>query len=269
MSVEGKKMLIVGGGAGIGAAIGVEAARQGAEIAIADLSTAALRETETAIESIGGIAHTSLVDIGDDASVARMGEWAKGTIGSPDILLVTVIDYPGSFSGLDDMDVNEWRRSFEVNFFGYIRVVEQFLAEMRARGSGTIVLTASTVALLPDPTAAVLLRYKAIKHALFGLSQALAVALKGSGLRSVCFCPSLTATPGTIDNLRSSGLEGVEDILAIAAQPDDVARFFLAELAKDEFLICAHAGYRDLLVEYASNQLDPAPFISQHFPSAA
>jgi NAD(P)-dependent dehydrogenase (short-subunit alcohol dehydrogenase family) len=267
MNFEGKTILVVGGGAGIGAAIGVEAARRGAAVAIADLSTKALQEVSDRIAEVGGKVHTTEVDIGDDASVAAMARWSVETIGAPDILLVTVIDYMSSFSGLDDMSIDDWKRSFEVNFFGYIRVLGQLLPVMRERGAGTIVLTASTVALLPDPTAAVLMRYKTLKHALLGFSQTLAIALKGSGLSSICFCPSLTATPGAIDNLRSSQLPGIEDILTIAADPEDVAKYFFAELAKEPFLICAHENYRELLVEFAAGELDPEPFIAKHFPT--
>ncbi|WP_167706670.1 SDR family NAD(P)-dependent oxidoreductase [Sphingobium fuliginis] len=268
MNINGKKILVVGGGAGIGAGIAYEAAMQGAEVAIADLSATALDEIGGRIRAAGKTVHTCPVDIGSDESVAAMGQWCEREMGAPDLLLVTVIEYLSSFSGLDDMDIAGWKRSFEVNFFGYIRVLEHVLPAMRARGTGTVALTASTVALLPDPTAAVLMRYKSIKHAMLGFSQALAIALEGSGLRSVCFCPSLTATPGAIDNLRSSGLPGVESILDIAATVEDVARYFLSELEKEEFLICAHAGYREQLVELASEQLDPAPFIARHFPSS-
>jgi len=266
---NGKKMLIVGGAAGIGAAIAYEAAVQGIEVAIADLSDGALNETGERITTAGGIIHTSKVDIADGPSVAKMAEWCIETIGAPDILLNTVIEYPSTFSGLDDMNVEDWKKGFEINFFGYIRVLEHLLPSMRARGSGTVVLTASTVALLPDPSAAILIRYKAIKHALLGFSTALEVALQGTGLRSVCFCPSLTATPGAIGGLRSTGLPGIEDIIAIAQQPEDVAKFFLAELQKGEFLVCAHHGYREQLVELAADQLDPVPFIAKHFPTAA
>lgn len=269
MNINGKKILIVGGGAGIGAGIAYEAAMQGAEVAIADLSAAAMEEISGRIRAAGKTVLTCPVDIGNDEAVAAMAQWCEREMGAPDLLLVTVIDYLSSFSGLDDMDIAGWKRSFEVNFFGYIRVLAHVLPGMRARGSGTVALTASTVALLPDPTAAVLMRYKSIKHAVLGFSQALAVALEGSGLRSVSFCPSLTATPGAIDNLRSSGLPGIENILDIAASVEDVARYFLSELEKGEFLICAHPGYRDLLVELASDGLDPAPFIATHFPSPA
>lgn len=268
MIFQGKKMLIVGGAVGIGAAIAYEAAVSlGAEVAIADLAEDALRDTGQRICDAGGTAYTLVTDIANSASVAKMAAWCDETIGAPDVLLNTVIEYPSTFSKIDDMKVEDWKRSFEVNVFGYVRVLEYILPLMRARGTGTVVLTASTVALLPDPTAAILFRYKAIKHALFGLSASLEVALEGTGLRSVCFCPSLTATPGTINGLRSAGLPGIEDILAIAQSPEDVAKFFLSELEKGEFLICAHDGYRELLVEYAANQLDPIPFIQKHFPS--
>jgi 2-hydroxycyclohexanecarboxyl-CoA dehydrogenase len=268
MISQGKKMLIVGGAIGIGAAIAYEAAvSQGVEVAIADLAEEALGETGQRIRDAGGVAHTLVTDIADSASVAKMAAWCNETIGAPDVLLNTVIEYPSTFSTIDDMKVADWKRSFEVNVFGYVSVLEHMLPSMRARGTGKVVLTASTVALLPDPTAAILFRYKAIKHAIFGLSASLKVALEETGLSAVCFCPSLTATPGTINGLRNAGLPGIEDILAIAQSPDDVAKFFLSELAKGEFLICAHDGYRELLVEYAANQLDPIPFIQKHFQS--
>jgi NAD(P)-dependent dehydrogenase (short-subunit alcohol dehydrogenase family) len=99
MNFEGKTILVVGGGAGIGAAIGVEAARRGAAVAIADLSTKALQEVSDRIAEVGGKVHTTEVDIGDDASVAAMARWSVETIGAPDILLVTVIDYMSSSPG--------------------------------------------------------------------------------------------------------------------------------------------------------------------------
>lgn len=268
MADDRRTILIIGGADGIGAAIAVEAAvARGMTVAIADLAAGPLATTAETIRKAGGEVHTVVTDISDGRSVADMGEWCLDRIGAPDILLNTVIDYPSTFSNIDDMDVDDWKRSFEVNVFGYVRVLERILPAMRARGTGTVVLTASTVALLPDPTAAILFRYKAIKHALFGLSASLEVALQDSGLRSVCFCPSLTATPGTINGLRAAGLPGIEDILAIAQNPDDVARFFLDELDRGEFLICAHPGYRELLVEYAGGALDPLPFIAKHFAS--
>lgn len=270
MAFQGNKMLIVGGADGIGAAIAYEAAvSQGVEVAIADLAAEALRDTGQRIRDAGGVAHTLVTDIADSASVATMADWCNETIGAPDILLNTVIEYPSTFSGVDDMRVDDWKRSFEVNVFGYVSVLEHILPLMRARGSGTVVMTASTVALLPDPTAAILMRYKAIKNAILGLSTSLAVAFEGTALRSVCFCPSLTATPGAIEGLRKTGLPGIEEILKIAQSPADLASYFFAELQKGEFLICAHQGYRELLVEFAANQLDPSPFIAKHFPSAA
>jgi NAD(P)-dependent dehydrogenase (short-subunit alcohol dehydrogenase family) len=269
VEIDGKKVLVVGGAAGIGAAIAREAARRGAEVAIADLSVDGLRQTLEQIQADGGVAHTSTVDLGDDASVAAMAGWCLETVGAPDLLLVTVVEYSSTFSGIDDLSVSDWKKAFEINFFGYIRVLEALLPAMRKRGAGVVALTASTVALLPDPTAAILMRYKAIKHALVGLSQSLAIALEGSGLRSVSFCPSLTATPGAIGNLRNSGLPGVEDIISIAATAENVATFFLDELGREEFLICAHPAYREQLVQLAEDQLSPTGFIAQHFPAAA
>jgi NAD(P)-dependent dehydrogenase (short-subunit alcohol dehydrogenase family) len=267
MNLNGKKVLVVGAASGIGAAVAREAAERGAELMLADLSEEGLRATKQAIADAGGVAHTIQVDLADGAMVAAMGKATLEAIGAPDLVLVTVVEYPSTFSGLDDMGVDDWKRAFEINFFGYIRVVEQLLPAMRKRGTGVLALTASTVALLPDPTAAILMRYKAIKHALVGLSQSLAVALEGSGVRSVCFCPAMTATPGAIDNLRQSGLPGIEDVIASAASAEDVARIFLAGLAEEDFLICAHPGHRELMMEWAQEGLDPNTYIARHFPA--
>lgn len=268
MSLKGKKVLVVGAGSGIGAAVAREAAKDGAELMLADLSADGLHSTKDAIRKAGGVAQAVQVDLADDATVAAMGKECLSAIGAPDLVLVTVVEYPSTFSGPSDMRVDDWKRAFEINFFGYIRVVEQLLPAMRERGSGVLALTASTVALLPDPTAAILMRYKAIKHALVGLSQSLAVALEGSGVRSVCFCPAMTATPGAIDNLRKSGLPGIEEVIASAATAEDVARIFLAGVERDDFLICAHPGHRELMMEFAADSLDPNAYIARHFPTA-
>jgi NAD(P)-dependent dehydrogenase (short-subunit alcohol dehydrogenase family) len=267
MVFEDKKILIVGGAGGIGAAIAGQLATMGAQVAIADLSISGLEETRRHIANAGAAVQTCPVDLADTRSVADMARWCHETIGVPDMVLVTVIEYPSTFSGLDDWAVDDWQKAFEINFFGYIRILESFLPGMRKRGSGAMVLTASTVTLLPDPSAAVLLRYKAVKHAIFGLSHALAVALEGSGVRSVSFCPAMTATPNAIDNLRRSGLPGIEDVLAAAATPDDVAALFIKEMAADPFLICSHPTYREGIVEVASKQFDPLKYISAHFGS--
>lgn len=267
MNLKGRKVLVVGAGSGIGAAAAREAAAAGAELMLADLSADGLRATAEAIRSAGAEAHAVPVDLADGASVAAMAKACFEAIGVPDLVLVTVVEYPSTFSGPADMDVDDWKRAFEVNFFGYVRVVEQLLPSMRERGSGVLALTASTVALLPDPTAAILMRYKAIKHALVGLSQSLAVALEGSGVRSVCFCPAMTATPGAIDNLRRSGLPGIEEVIASAATAQDVARLFLDGVSREDFLICAHPGHRELMMEFANDCLDPNAYIARHFPA--
>jgi NAD(P)-dependent dehydrogenase (short-subunit alcohol dehydrogenase family) len=85
---------------------------------IADLAADALLATAQRIRDAGGIAHTRATDIADGASVATMAAWCLETIGAPDILLNTVIEYPSTFSGIDDFKVADWKRSFDVNVFG-------------------------------------------------------------------------------------------------------------------------------------------------------
>ena len=208
--------------------------------------------------------HAITVDLADSDSVAKMASWSLETIGAPDLILVTVVEYASTFADLDDMKVDDWKRAFEINFFGYIRVLENLLPAMRERGSGSIVLTASMVALIPDPSAAILLRYMAIKHALLGLSQALAIALEGSGVKSICFCPSLTATANSVSSFQESKFAGLPVLISGAAKAEDVAKLFVANLDNDEFLICAHPSYRELLVDLANHSLDPKKYILKH-----
>lgn len=268
MNVSGKTVLIVGGAAGIGSAIAVELAKAGATVALTDISEAGLAETQAHIEAVGGTAPTCRVDLADSASVAAMASWADKTIGTPDLLMVTVVEYASVLGDIDDMKVDDWKRSFEINVFGYVRVLEAFLPSMRAKGSGSIVLTSSTAALLPDPSMAILLRYSAIKHALLGLSQALAVALEGSGVKSISFCPSGTATKNAADSVRASKFSVVANSISKGASPDDVARLFVEELEKDEFLICAHPNYANLIVELAKDGLDPVRFMAAQTEAA-
>ena len=163
-------------------------------------------------------------------------------------------------------EIDDWKRSFEVNFFGYIRVLGQLLPAMRERGAGTVVLTASTVALLPDPTAAVLMRYKTLKHAVLGFSQTLAIALKGSGELDLLL-------PQPHRNARGDRQPAKQPAARYRRHPQDRRG---AGGRREVLLRRAGEGTApDLRArelsrtarEFAAGELDPEPFIARHFPT--
>lgn len=254
---------VVGGGAGIGAAIAIRLAKEGARIVIGDIADRDIEATCAAIKAAGGNATGYHVDIADEASVAAFAEKAMKSHSAPDLLLNTVVHYKSVLGNIEKLDMDVWRRCIDVNLLGYLRVIGAILPNMIARGTGTVALTASTAALLPGPAMPIMINYYTIKHALLGLASAMAVALKDKGIRMMVFCPTGTATRNAIESVEESFPE-FADMMRNAATPESAADVFMAGLLADDFVVCAHPDYEKLIVRLAQLKLDPVRFVREY-----
>jgi len=262
MSRDERSIVIVGGGAGIGEAIAHAFASLGGKVVIADINEAEAELVAGAIRSQGGSARSVRCDMTSDADLANVREFAEATFGLPDILLNIAVHYPSTLGSADNIDMARWQRALDVNVLGYVRAVRAFLPAMLQRGSGTIVNTSSTIAVLPDASMPILLPYATVKHALFGFTTALAVALKPRGIDVRVFCPTATATrnasnPALLPEEFSFLKDVLQDSIAKGATPDSAANVFMDGLRGDEFLICAHPNFEERIVRYAQNRLNP------------
>ena len=174
--LEGRVVLVTGGGQGLGAAICAELAAAGATLLVADRSERA-HETVTAARSAGARADALVGDVGDERDIARFVEHARGSHGRLDAVVNNAgIDVT---TGIDTLAIEQWDAVLRTNLRGPFLLAKLALPLLRERG-GDIVNVTSTAAKRGWPNAAA---YHASKWGLLGLSYALHAELRPVGVR--------------------------------------------------------------------------------------
>jgi len=219
-SLEGQRVVVIGGSSGIGFAVAERAIREGAQVVVG--SSSAVR-VEEAVKRLGSSASGSAVDVKDEASVAAFFEKA----GSFDHLVFTAGDWPalrrpGAVAELDLARAND---VFAVRFWGALSAIKQAQGRISPRGS--ITLTNGVVAHRPRKGAAL---NTAMAGAIEHLIRALAVDLAPVRVNAVC--PGLVLTDvwnGIPEDTRAEQIRRMTARLPLprAGDPDEVAEAYL------------------------------------------
>lgn len=128
----GRKALVTGGGQGLGEALCMRLAEEGATVAVADIN---LETAKAVAEKIGGVAVA--VDVTDWASCERMAAEAAAALGGIDLLVCNAaILISGS---VDELDSARWRKVIDVNLCGYYNTVKAAIPFIRQAGGGTVI----------------------------------------------------------------------------------------------------------------------------------
>ena len=190
MEIAGMVALITGAGSGIGRAMAMALAREGARIVVADIDPAGGAETVQLVQRAGGDAVFVLTDTTDAAQVQAVIDLARERFGGLDILCNNAgISEPPL--GLFDDD--GWQRTVDINFTAMLLGTRLGVRAMRAAGTGgMIVNTASMGGLLPMPGAPV---YAATKAGVVNFSRSLGYLDAECGIKVAAICPSYTDTP--------------------------------------------------------------------------
>ena len=271
MEFANKTVLITGAATGIGRMTAKKLALLGSRVVIADLNGEKAGEAAKSIQLEGGDAIGVRCDVTQDADVAALIATVVATYGPVDVLINNA-SMPPIAGRIEDIPFVAWETALQVNVLGYVRMISAVLPAMMERGSGYLVNTASSLAILPDPPARFQIPYTTTKGAQLAMSYGLAHALKPHGVRVSVFCPGITATsdrPGG-QSLTTSGtaipsmaefLDGVDPRRGKPATAEFAASTLIEGLLQEKFLISSQVGYEEQIVEFARAGLDPLALI--------
>lgn len=218
-SLQGKKVLITGGGKGIGRAVAVALAQEGADIALIGRSEGPLQEVVAALAGTGVKAAYAIADVGVMEEVDKAVASLTQQLGSIDIL----INNAGiaAFGGFMDLTPAQWEDIIRVNLLGVYYVTRAVLPDMIARKSGDIINISSTAGQRGAPLTSA---YSASKFGLLGLTESLMLEVRKHNIRVSALTPSTIATDMAKElNLTDGNPEKV-------LQPEDLAELIVAQL---------------------------------------
>jgi NAD(P)-dependent dehydrogenase (short-subunit alcohol dehydrogenase family) len=187
--LEDKIALVTGGGAGIGRAVALTFAREGASVVIADRDGEAAKETAEAIVKSNGAARAETVDVTSTKEVKALMVGIAKEFGRLDVLVNNAgVGERSDFRHLDD---EAWDRVWKVNLDGTVRCAREAFDLLKASGKASVINLSSVMATKHTRQMSV---YSATKGAVSALSRSLAVEYAPYGIRVNCLCPGYVET---------------------------------------------------------------------------
>jgi 3-oxoacyl-[acyl-carrier protein] reductase len=231
-SLQGFNALVTGASGGIGSAIAISLAKQGATIVLSGTRAEALQETANEIKKIGGISHTVLCNLSDAQSVEELFPKAEALCEKIDIVVNNAgITRDGLAMRMKDED---WQAVIDVNLTSSFRICRAALKAMMRRRYGRIINISSIVGTMGNAGQA---NYCASKAGLIGMSKAFAQEAASRGITVNCIAPGFIESPMTHDLPEAVRTKMLGNIPAGAyGKPSDVA-------ATVAFLASAESSY--------------------------
>jgi NAD(P)-dependent dehydrogenase (short-subunit alcohol dehydrogenase family) len=204
-------VLVTGAASGIGRAIALVAAREGARLILSDIDAHAGQETVKQVRAVGAEVLFAACDVGKAGDAQALVDQAMAHFGQLDVACNNA-GIGGESALLADYPLDAWAEVININLSGVFFGMKVQIPAMLLHGGGAIVNTASILGMVGMATAPA---YTAAKHGVIGLTQAAAIAYSAQGLRINAVGPGFIHTPMV------SALEEDADVKAalIAAHP--------------------------------------------------
>jgi len=189
MRLQGRVAVVTGGAQGIGRAITLGMAREGAKVVVADLQADKAESVAKEARALGAEALALEVNVASEPSVQRLAEETFKRFGAVDILVNDAGVYLRS--PVVSKSEEDWDRTFNINLGGNFLCVRAFVPAMRKQKSGRIISIASSIA---HTGAKEFADYAASKAAIIGFVKALARELGSDGITVNAICPGSANT---------------------------------------------------------------------------
>jgi 3-oxoacyl-[acyl-carrier protein] reductase len=219
--VSGRKAIVTGAASGIGAAAVARLIADGVAVLAVDVTGDGLKGT-----------HTLVADLGDATSFATIAEAARANLGGLDILINNAGVCPAS--SFDEMTEAMWDHALSINVTAAMKLTRAVLPMLCTSSAARVINTGSILSRYGD---AGLVAYATSKHAILGLTRALAAELGPQGITVNCVQPGAIATgmtrPMFETNPESLAYYAGRSVLGRIGQPEDIADV-MAFLASDD-----------------------------------
>jgi NAD(P)-dependent dehydrogenase (short-subunit alcohol dehydrogenase family) len=195
MATVTRTAIVTGAGSGIGRAVALQLAREGADVAAADINAETAAATAAAIAALGRRSLAIHVDVTERPQVQAMVQRVLAAWGRIDILVACAGIFPRT--AIADLPEEEWDRVVDTHAKGTFLCCQAVLPTMIEQRSGRIVTTVSGLATAGQPRSAA---YAAGKGAIIGFTRVLANEAMPYGITVNAFGPGATNTPMVRDN---------------------------------------------------------------------
>jgi len=238
VSVEGLRVMITAGAAGIGLAIAKAFADDGARVHICDVDEGALEAFSKACPD----ARATRADVASLADVDALFDAAVGWLGGLDVLINNA-GIAGPTGRVEDIDPQDWDRSLAININGQFYCIRRAVPLLKAAGGGSIVNLSSSAGVMGFPLRT---PYAASKWAVVGLTKSLSMELGEFGIRVNAICPGAVAGP-RIDRVIAADAEArglpLETVRQSYLNQNSLREFIQPEsIAREVLFLCSPAG---------------------------
>lgn len=226
MEIRNKVAVVTGAASGIGRAVAMRFAQDGARgVVVADLDLAG---AQAVAAEIGAQALAVRCDVSVEADIQALVAAAREQFGQVDIYISNagILGRPGGF----ELDDALWDKMWQVHGMAHVWAARAVVPDMVARGEGYFLVTASAAGLLNIVETA---PYGVTKHAAVAFAEWLRIAYGRRGLRVSCLCPQSVQTGMVTGDGGSAGHDGILSAEQVAAE-------VVATMQSEKFLVLPH-----------------------------